>query len=198
MAASENGAPLSQEQKQQLAALIKGAATKLPADKEVKALALGLNWRINVLDTLKAAYNTTKACITTVGCVLIGHASPLEVIEIGRDVWHALIATCGALAETMTPLEYTACVYLSSRTDPITEADFNTGLTEFLTSAQATELPWYMGMTRSRVQTALKELLVPDGFAELMAVLRNHDRLIEQDGKVNFKPRNITLGLQDV
>lgn len=196
--AGENAASLSQAQQHELIQLIKGAVHQLPADQAVKALAFGLNLRINVLEALKAAYYTTKVCVTTAGCVLVGHASPFEVIEIAGDAWHGVIATCCALAEKMGPLEYPACVYLSSQTEPITDAQFRAGLTEFLTPDSAQELPWYMGMSRRRVAAAFKELSGPDGFRDLMDKLRKREWLIEADGKLTFNPRNFTLGLKEV
>jgi hypothetical protein len=194
--ADDNETRLSQEQKQLLSKLIKTAATKLPADAEVKALGFGRNFRVNVLEALRAAFHTTKACITTAGCILAGSASPLEILEIAGDGYHAVIATCGALAESMTELVYTACVYLSSLSAPVSEAEFKSGLTEFLDSAKAAELPWYMGMTRSRVQKALAELRTPDGFSDLLKKLQKDNWLIEKGGKLAFKPRHVTLGIK--
>lgn len=193
--AAEREIPLAAEEKRELAALFNEAVTR-GTDREVKALIAGLNFRVDVFKAFKAVWYTTKVCVKTAGCVLAGTTSPVEVLEIAYGTYQAVTSTIQALVERMTPLEYTACVYLSSVPEPITSSEFQSQLTAFLVSGKVAELPWYMAMTRNRLEASLKDLEVPDGFDDLLTKLRKNDWLVEENGKLKFKSRHYKLDFE--
>jgi hypothetical protein len=134
-------------------------------------------------------------CFTVKKIVLTGTLHPTEVLGIASDVYNIIVTTLDALREKMHPLEYTACVVLSSSPDGMTHQEFEKELTNFLVSGKGKDLPWYVGCTSGLLQDALAALQVKDGFTKLMDLLRKNDWLLEQEGKVKFKPRNFTWGV---
>jgi hypothetical protein len=164
-------------------------------DAEIQALIAGLNFRVDIVKAFKAAWITAKIYFTGQRIMMVGTTNPIEVIGIATDVDNLVVTTLDALRERMLPLEYTACVVLSSSPDGMTEQEFKQRLTEFLVLDEGAELPWYLGLTRGHLQDSLAALQAKDGFINLMNLLRKNDWLLEESGKVKFKPRHYRWGL---
>jgi hypothetical protein len=182
---------LTTAEQQELAAAWTESIVEVP-DKQIQALLLGRNVRINVAEAFKAAWTTAKIYLTSKKIILTGITSPAEVIGITADVYNLIVTTLDALQESMLPLDYTACVVLSSAPDGMTEQEFEQQLTQFLASGEAAGLPWYLGLTSSRLHDAHTAFQVRNGFTRLMDRLWENDWLIEEGGKVKFKPHHFT------
>jgi hypothetical protein len=184
---------LGSKEQQELAAAWKDVVEK-SWDKQTQALIGGLNFRFNVGKAFKAAWTTAKIYLVAKTAIVTGAITP-AVLGLPADIWTVIVATLDALREKMLPLEYTACVVLSSSPDGMTEQEFQQQLRDFLVSGKGAELPWYLGLTASRRNDSLLALEAPDGFTDLMKLLRRNDWLIEDGGKVKFKPRHYTWGV---
>lgn len=167
---------------------------ELDTDPNALALAGRVNLRINALEAFKAVYHTAKVYLK-VHTIAAGAATPWEFVELGKDCVHAVMSALDAFRETMTDLEYAACVVLSAHEDGLPPAEFERALKEFLSGAQWEKLPWYMGFTETYVRGARDALAEDDSFEAVIVSLSKKKWLRKQGDKLSFVERHYTWGL---
>jgi len=180
----------------EIAALWQNAYERVAAtDKTVQALFRGVNIRINLAKALEAAAATAKAFLEGAKAYA-GDLSGTDWIGLGAEAIHAITATFGALVEAMLPLDYVACMLLSGHPQGITQQDLQKEIEAFLKNPKAKRLPWYLGVSKSRVGNAADAARTKDWFPQLLERLRKDDWLIESGDRLQFRSRNFQLGLK--
>jgi hypothetical protein len=184
---------LTSQEKSELSAAWSAAAEK-QYDQQTKALFGEVNIRLNVASALKAVWTTAKICFKAKKAALTGMLGPEEIMGIGADVFGVIVSGLNAIRETLLPLEYAASVVLSSFPEGATSDEFDKRLREFLETGKGVDLPWYLGMSKGNLQSALEDLKQDGRFAELVRDLKEKDLITEEKGQLTFKPRHFTWG----
>lgn len=154
----------------------------------------GVNIRVDVAKTLKAVYLSAKLYLQGHAALVTGAITPWEFAKIAKTTWDLTITVLHAVRETMSELNYTACVVLSDAPDGMTEQRLLEEIADFLNSVRPNELPWYMGFTDGFVEEARKALTVPHAGRDVVAYLEKENWIRREGDTLIFKPRHMTWG----
>jgi len=187
---------LSASEKGALAARWRDAArqTPLPAGTgAAQALALGVNFRVNLLKAFEAAWETAKAVIKGTA---VAHA-PFDIggwLDVGIETVGAINAIFASLVQRMRPIDYVTCLVLSNRPDGFSNGQLQEAVKTFLDNPDASHFAWYFALTEDRIRRAREVTEGPNWFQTVLANLRKDNFVEERDGKLIFKSRNFTVG----
>jgi hypothetical protein len=173
----------------QLRAVWQGSYSKTP-DPNTKFLLGGVNIRLNAFQMLKAAWHTSEFCAKVKGVAVMAVLDPVGLLDLPMTLFHAISSGLEAVRESMTPLEYVACVVLAGK-ESMPEAAFPHALRDFL--KPGAQCPWYVA-TRHQVEQA-RQTLADEGIGELIATLEQNKRIRREDDQLIFVPRNWELGI---
>jgi len=169
-------------------------AARTEFDQQPQALIGGMNVRLNLAKALEAAVQTAHAVIAA-GKALASHGTDvLSILEAGSSAVAAATAGIAGVAEKMTAVDYIGSMVLSEHPNGKTEQQFDAALREFLGSAAGTSFPWYLGLTKTRLEEA-SEALEKDGIKSVLTSLEQADFLIKNGKIYKFKPRHFVWGL---
>jgi hypothetical protein len=187
---------LSREDAQSLADAFSAAIESRPTDVTTKALAAGMNFRLNVGQALKAGYYGAKLWFKAHAAPATGGVSIGDGIELANDAVSLVKSALDAIRERVPPDAYVALIVLGSEPTGIKKEAFRETLTAFVNDAsKIDEQPWYVGLSSSRIKAAKTTLEKPGGFDDLVAYLKKEGWVTIEGDTIKVKPRNFELGL---
>lgn len=163
------------------------------SDPNTQFLAAGRNFRIGVFSALKAAFHAAKAIFEVNKAIFLGEIMPWDVFGIAESAYHAVTNVLEALSESLSALEYVACIVLGSNEKGLSAKQLEEKLHEFLDAdlADRGKRAWYLGLTESRLSDAKDELDSTIPFHALIEKL-NEKKFLEKSGnKWKFKSRHV-------
>lgn len=156
-------------------------------------LALGVNFRIDLIASFKAAFVTAKAVIKGTAAAHM----PFDLIawvEVGLETVEAIRSIFAALVERMRPIDYVTSVILANNEGGMTEEELRAAVGAFLNDPRAADYAWYLSMTGETIRRA-KEVLADPKWLEKSLEQLKKDEFIERAGdRVVFRSRHFTLG----
>jgi hypothetical protein len=127
-----------------------GGVVSTERDSAGKALVAGRRIRIHVGQLLRATWLTLKA----VGSGLEVPANPLAILKLGVETFAAASGALSAVQESLSAVEFMACVALGAEKDGIDEEELSANLA-FLCDEVPVELfPWWLGIDRTLLAKA--------------------------------------------
>jgi hypothetical protein len=187
---------LSDSERARLQALWAKAAEPInpqPAQSAAQALAFGVNFRINLVEALRAAWETSKVVVKATAAAHVPFVWTAW-LEVAAEAVGAAQAIFSSLVQRMRPIDYITGVILSAHPEGLTEKALQQAVEGFLNDKNASEFAWHFGMNPARVKRAKEVLAAPDWFADVLKQLRK-DEFLEQQGDIlKFKSRNYEVG----
>ena len=172
-----------------------GSATPI-GDAQAKALAFGVNFRIDVMAAFRAVAETVHA-FGAAARAIASHGGDVEAaLTAGTSGIAAARSTVAALAEGLGGFKYVGCIVLADHPGGLTQDEFEFYVRQFLAEAEGLRLPWYLGVDADRLETARAELDRPDaGIAALVASLEEDGLATWQDGRLAYRQVNLRWGI---
>jgi hypothetical protein len=130
-------------------------------DQEALAPAFGVDVRIRPKRLFKALYATIKAIIAvkTAGATA---GSPGEGFGVVAEVADACKSFLRVFYERVTELSYVVAVYLGGNSGPVPISEITAKLPAYMDDLEKAygegALPWYLRLTRERIQAAREQL----------------------------------------
>lgn len=187
---------ISREDAQALADVFADAIEPGSVDTTTKALFGGVNVRLNVGKTLKAAFYGAKIWFKAHAAPATGGLSLLDGLSLADDALALVKSALDAVRERVPADAYVALIVLGSEEKGMRKDAFQSALTAFVNDAEkAVAQPWYVGLTAGRIADTKAALSKRDGFADLIAYLQK-GKWLDVDGDViKLKPRHFEWGL---
>ena len=148
-------------------------------DTATKGLGLGVNFRLDVVQALKAAFLSAKLYFKVHTAATIGVG---DALGIGSDAFGFVVACLNACRQKLDTPAYVVAVVLSTNAAPRDTAAFRKELDDFIESGANAKLPWYIGIGAGDL-AATKAVLAqrPDALELLLQKLEK-EKLAEKTG----------------
>lgn len=165
------------------------AAVDAARDHQAKALVGGVNLRLDVPKLLKAAYATVKYIGATGKAAASGFVNPLDWLELGASGLAVITAGLDALRQDLGILGYVVCMALADHDAGLHKADLKARVSKLLALARTEGMPWYLGFSRERIDSAEQEFSEPDALDMTLADLQRKGLVrIGKNDLVTFTP----------
>lgn len=164
-----------------------------PAEDVGQALAFGVNFRINIIKALQAAWETAEVAIKTIAATHVPF-DPVTWLDISAEFFGAAHTIFSSLIQRMSPMDYIACVVLSAHQEGMTEIEFQDALKSFLDHPNQDQFSWYLRLSDDAITRAKDVLRGKNWYQDLLKSLRELKFLNENQGKLKFHSRNYTVG----
>lgn len=157
-----------------------------------QALAVGVNFRINLVESFKAAWETAQAAVKGVAAA---HA-PFAVwawFEVGAEAISAAHSIFSALVQRMQPIEYITAVILAQFRDGLTRDQLKNEVETFLKRPDVDRFAWYLGVNESKIRRAKEKTAAASWFEDVEKKIAE-DFITDDGNKLFFKSKNFELG----
>lgn len=175
----------------------KAAVPEAPPPDQIgaQALAFGVNFRINLREAFKAAWETAQVAVKFTAAIHVPF-DPVIWLEVGAEFLSAAQTIFSSLVQRMLPIDYVACVVLAN-SQGMKEIDFQREVVGFLNGANLSDFSWYLGMNDDIVRRAKEVLGNANWFTQVLTRLQQSDFVEDQQGTLKFKSHNFTIGWKD-
>ncbi len=184
---------IPQATKDRLTTTWRGIAEELPASAE-QIQFMGFNLRLDLSKAFIAVGATATAIASIEGAAAL---DPISLLKVPASVVAAVSAGIAAVYEKMHPLHYVACIVLAGHPNGLTKDEFEKNLRKFLDDSRNKNLPWYLGLTKTRLTDASAALGEPGkgGMDDLIKGLGQKKYVEETAGRFFHSVRSFKLGL---
>jgi hypothetical protein len=182
-------------QGKQLQALWQQATVPLEPPTPAKAAFMGVNLRVNLLESLQATWETARVAIKTA----VALHTPFDLAEwlgIGVEAISAVRSIYSSLVQYMAPINYVTYVILSRTPEGVPEDELKKSIEKFVADPSSANFEWYLGMRKGLLDQARQSTELKTWFATAMQKLADDEMIERRDGVVTFKPRNFTFGMK--
>jgi hypothetical protein len=182
-------------QGKQLQALWQQATVPLEPPTPAKAAFMGVNLRVNLLESLQATWETARVAIKTA----VALHTPFDLAEwlgIGVEAISAVRSIYSSLVQYMPPINYVTYVILSRTPEGAPEDELKKSIEKFVADPSSANFEWYLGMRKGLLDQARQSTELKTWFATAMQKLADDEMIERRDGVVTFKPRNFTFGMK--
>lgn len=179
----------------QVQSLWSGAVSRAAGDPSTKALGARGNFRVNVVQALKATYHTVKLYVEGKVAIATADFTPWTLAKLLKGGYDAMSATLRTFYESLSEAEYVTCIVLSQADAGLTPEELRDQTLAFARSTQFDNLPFYLGLSNEFVAEARKVLETTNAVDSVVAELEDRNLIDRRDGRIYFKAKHFEWGL---
>lgn len=174
------------------------AISRVAGDPNTKQIGARGNFRINVVQALKATYYTAKLYVEGKVAIATADFTPWTLAKLLKGGYDAVAATLRTFYESLSEAEYVACIVLSRADSGLTPEELREETLAFVGSKNFDSLPFYLGLSDAFVAEARKVLETANAVDSVVVELDERGLVDRRDGRIYFKAKHFEWGFTSI